>query len=165
MEIKVWVPTESDAQDVRNLAAERRAKAEALHGLCQEIPQVTPQTEARIAHAIAEYGSAAYITPSGAVLDLMTQLANEGDLEAFSRAWVILSRAKPANASFVAAAACSKIMNYLVRHQGISPIAFENWSQANPDWRQDLKRAIRDPAQFGNVIETMVEAIQQKAAN
>src|SRR5689334_5360490 len=59
--------------------------------------------------AIADHGSAAYTPPPGAVLDLMTQLAPENDLESFARAFAILARAKPTNAAFVAVAVPAKI--------------------------------------------------------
>ena len=40
VEVKVWVPTEHDAEDIRNLAAKRRAQAEALFGLSNEVSTV-----------------------------------------------------------------------------------------------------------------------------
>jgi hypothetical protein len=160
-EVKVWVPTEADAEDVRKLAAERRAKAEALYGLSQEVHTVNIETEARIANAIAEQGSAAYTTPSGAVLDLMTQLANEDDLTSFSRAFVILARAKPSNAPFVAAAVPAKISNFLIKHRGIDPSALMKWTQANPSWTEYLKVAVRDPVRFNQVVEAVAQDIKR----
>ncbi|MCB1520490.1 MAG: hypothetical protein KDJ37_07935 [Hyphomicrobiaceae bacterium] len=162
VEVKVWVPTETDANDVRKLAAERRAKALALHGLCEEIRTVTPEKAARIAKAIEDHGSAAYNTPSGAVLDLMTELANEGDLQSFARAFVILARAKPANAQFVAAAVPGKISNFLVNHGGISSNDLNNWAADNPDWSAELQRAVRNPDSFDRVVEAMADAIRKR---
>jgi hypothetical protein len=161
-EVKVWVPTDQDAADIRQLAAERRAKAEALYGLSKEIPAVKPEIEARIAKAIATHGSAAYITPSGAVLDLLTQLANEDDLASFSRAVVILARAKPANAGFVAATVPAKITNFLVKHRGVNHQALIEWTEANPGWEEDLKNAVRNPDRFAQVVETMAMAINRQ---
>lgn len=92
--VTVWVPTLADAEDVKKLAAERRARAEALAGLSEEVPKVNVDTAERIARAIAEHGSKAYITPSGAVLELMKELAKEDDLESFASAFVIIARAK-----------------------------------------------------------------------
>jgi hypothetical protein len=161
-EVKVWVPTEQDAADIRQLAAERRAKAEALYGLSDEVPSVTPENAARIAGAIAEHGSAAYTTPSGAVLDLMTQLAEEDDLASFSRAFIILARAKPANAAFVAAAVPAKITNFLIMHRGVDASALVNWTEANPGWEEDLKNAVRNPVRFQQVVAAMAEAIKRQ---
>ena len=112
-EVTVWVPTEQDAADIRKLAEERRAKAEALKGLSEEVSIVTHDTELRIAQAIAEQGAAAYTTPSGAVLTLLTELTEEGDIGGFSRAFIIFARAKPSNAAFIADAIPAKITNFL----------------------------------------------------
>lgn len=101
--VTVWVPTLADAEDVKKLAAERRARAEALVNLSEEVPKVNVDTAERIARAIAEHGSKAYITPSGAVLELMKELAKEDDLESFASAFVIIARAKPTNAKFITA--------------------------------------------------------------
>jgi hypothetical protein len=160
-EVKVWVPTEGDAEDVRKLAAERRAKAEALHGLSKEVSMVNIETEIRIAKAIAEHGSAAYNTESGAVLDLMTKLADEDDLPSFSRAFVILARAKPANAAFVAAKVPAKISNFLIKHRGVDPATLLKWTGANPGWVDDLKNAVRDPVRFEQVVEAIAESIKR----
>lgn len=161
-EVKVWVPTERDAADIRQLAEERREKAEALHGLSKEVPTVTPEVETLIANAIAKHGSAAYITPSGAVLELLTQLADEDDLASFSRAFVILARAKPANAAFVANAVPAKITNFLVMHRGVDPAALVKWANTHPGWEDDLKNAVRNPARFEQVVAEMAEAIKRR---
>lgn len=159
-EVRVWVPSEKDAADIRNIAAERRAKAEALEGLSKEVRKVSPPTEARIARAIAEHGSSAYTTPSGAVLDLMTELAGEDDLRGFSRAVVILARAKPANAKFVIERVPAKVSNFVIRHRGVSATDLMKWAEANPQWPDDLKNSVRDPEVFERVVETMSESIK-----
>jgi hypothetical protein len=160
--VRVWVPTERDAADVRKLAEKRRAQAEALRGLSEEVPSVTPEIAARIATAIAEHGSAAYTTPSGAVLDLLTQLTEEDDLATFSRAFVILARAKPSNAALVAAAVPAKITNFLVRHRNVDASTLIKWTNANPGWEDDLKNAVRNPKRFEQVVATMAEAIKRQ---
>ena len=160
LEVRVWVPTAEDARDVRNLAAERRAKAEALDGLSQEVTNVNIETELRIAKAIAEHGSKAFNTPSGAVLELMTELSGEDGLVGFARAFIILARAKPSNAAFVAGQVPAKICNFLIRHRGIDSATFVNWSRKNPDWTESLKDAVRDPTRFERTVEDMATAIK-----
>ena len=162
-EVRVWVPSDQDAENVRNLAAKLRAKAEALDGLSREVPSVSPQTEARIAKAIADHGSAAYNTPSGAVLDLMTALANEDNLRGLSRAVVILARAKPANAKFVIDKVPAKVASFLVNHRGVSSDAHYKWSLANPSWADDLKNSARDPERFASVVEAMAKSVRAYA--
>lgn len=151
-EVRVWVPTEQDANDIRNLAADRRAKAKALAGLDEGIKSMPPETLHRIAEAIASQGSAAYTTPSGPVLDLLTKLAEEDDLASFSRAFILLARAAPARAAFVAGAVPAKIS------------ALIKWTESNPDWTEELKNALRDPDLFVRVVEDFASAIKQGAA-
>ncbi|MGY3146763.1 hypothetical protein ACVWYQ_003762 [Bradyrhizobium sp. USDA 3397] len=163
-EVRVWVPTEQDANDIRNLAADRRAKAKALAGLDEGIKSMPPETLHRIAEAIASQGSAAYTTPSGPVLDLLTKLAEEDDLASFSRAFILLARAEPANAAFVAGAVPAKISNFLIKHRGVKATALIKWTESNPDWAEKLKNALRDPDLFVRVIEGFASAIKQGAA-
>jgi len=159
-EVKVWVPTKMDADDVRELAAARRANAEALQGLSKEVGRVNDETEKRIARAIAEFGSAAYITPSGAVLDLMTQLSEEDDLESFSRAFVIIARAKPINAGFIENCVPAKIHNFFIKHRGVELKALLKWTSANPQWADELKAAVRNPVQFKKTVNAMAAEIK-----
>jgi hypothetical protein len=159
-EIRVWVPSERDAEDIRKLAAERRAKAEALDGLSKEVPTVSPETEARIAIAIAEHGSAAYTTPSGAVLHLLSELASEDNLRAFSRAVVILTRAKPSKARFVIDHVPAKVSNFIIRQRGISTTDFTKWASTHPEWPDNLKQSVRNPNEFERAVEAMAKNIK-----
>lgn len=162
-EVKVWVPTPNDAEDIRNLAAERRARAEALDGLSREVSTVSQVREMRIAQAIAEFGSSAYTVPTGAVLTLMTDLSNEDDLVGFARAYVILARAKPAFATAVESAVPRKITNFLIKHRGINAATLLRWSEENRGWQDTLRRAVRDPLTFERVVEDMAAEIKALA--
>lgn len=161
-EVTVWVPTQGDAEAVRKLAEERRLMAENLHGLSRDIRGVSPKTEAEIAHAISEYGSKAYTTEPGAILDLMTRLTDEDDLEGFSRAVVILARAKPINACLVFDRVPVKIMNYLMRQGLIDYDVAERWKRRNPGWEDLLKGAVRDTARFRGVVEEVAQSIYRE---
>jgi hypothetical protein len=158
-EVKVWVPKEQDARDIRVLAAERRAKVGALDGLSKEIENVTLETETRIAEAIAQHGSAAFNHSSGAVLDLMTNLADAGDLEGLSKAFVMLARAKPAKAAFIANLVPAKVSNFLVKHRGIDAVALDAWCERNQGWTERLKSSLRDPAHFVSTVGSIAEEI------
>ncbi len=159
-EVTVWVPTSEDAEDVKKLAEEARSRVEALHGLSEEVRTVNIETEKRIAKAIAEHGSKAYTTPSGAVLELMTELAREDDLQGFSRAVVILARAKPANAHYVVGSVPAKVSNFLIGHRGVTAAKMVQWGERHPEWADDLKVTVRDPMRFEAVVEAMAEAIK-----
>jgi len=159
-EVTVWVPTRQDADDIKTLASERRAKAEALHGLSQEVKSVSPSTEARIAAAIEERGSAAYIHYNGPVLELLSDLAEEDDLEGFSRAFVILARSSPMHAPSVASFVPAKIGTFLAKHRGVDVASFQRWTEANPGWADALEAAVRHPTQFAGLVETMAIEIK-----
>lgn len=159
-EVKVWVPTEADADDVRKLAAERRSRAENLDGLSDKVPLVTPETQTRIAVAMAQHGSAAYTTPSGAILTLMTDLMDAQDLVAFSVTVAVLAHARPSNAPYVISAVPAKVSDFLVKYRGIDGRDLTAWTQANPDWTDQLKITVRDPDQFPSAVEQMAAAIK-----
>jgi hypothetical protein len=163
-EVRVWVPTDQDADYIRNLAAERRSQAETLPGLCEGVTGMTVDQAARIIDAVANQGSAAYTTPSGPILTLLSELAEEGDLASLSRAFIIFARARPANADFVANMVPPKISDYLIRHRGTSAIAMVKWSQTNPNWADELKSALRDPARFEQAVDELSKAIEHEAA-
>lgn len=159
-DVRVWVPTEDDAEKIRNLAEELRRNAEQLQGLSERIETVNDETQMRIAEAIAQQGSKAYNTESGAVLTLMTKLAQEGDLEGFAIAVNMLARAKPANARFVTNAIPAKISNYLILQRNVERNAFLRWTGENPAWADTLKEVVRHPMQFAAAVDSMVEQIK-----
>lgn len=162
--VTVWVPTTADAEDVKKLAAERRARAEALAGLSDEVPKVNVETAERLARAIVEHGSKAYTTPSGAVLELMKELAKEDDLASFANAFIIIARAKPANANFIAARVPAMISEFLIRHRGIDGGVMGKWATSNRDWANELKAAVRDPERFPQVVESLAQTIKSSQA-
>lgn len=163
-EVKVWVPTEKDADDVRKLAAERRSRAEKLEGLSEKVSLVTRETQNSIAVAMAQHGSAAYDTPSGAILTLMTDLMDAGDLAAFSITVAVLARARPSSAPYVISAVPAKVSNFLVKYRSINSRDLTAWTQANPDWTDQLKDTVRDPEQFPRVVEQIAAAIKSSRA-
>jgi hypothetical protein len=89
-------------------------------------------------------------------------LTEEDDLAVFSRAFVIIARAKPANAAFIAAAVPAKITNFLVTHRGVDPSTLTKWGKSHPGWEDDLKDAVRDPTRFESVVSSIAEEIRSK---
>lgn len=114
-------------------------------------------TATAILDAIQSHGSKAYITPSGPVLTLLSELAARGDLRSFSNAFVIFARAKPANAGYVEKSIPAKILNqYVHRHRGITLTEFNRWRSTNQDWAQRLKDTVRDAELFEQTVEQMI---------
>ena len=118
----------------------------------------------RIVTAISKQGDKAYVTESGAILDLMTQLANENNLQGLSLAFVIFAYAKPANATYVANRIPAMISNFMIDHRGVKESALRKWANANPPWDKKLMNALRHPIRFERMVERMVSAINQAAA-
>ena len=118
--------------------------------------------ETEIADAIAQQGSSDFVTPSGAIMTLMTTLAERGDIEGFSEAFIAFARAKPGNALFVESGAAAKILNgYIFHHLNLSPDAFLRWERGNPAWGGTIKAALREPARFVEVVNHMANSIRQ----
>jgi predicted membrane chloride channel (bestrophin family) len=163
-EVRVWVPSRQDAEDIRKLAAERRSLAEAqFHTLAQK--EYAMNLEANIADAIDQQDSPDYITPSGAMLTLMTKLAEEGELMGFSRAFLAFARAQPRNASLVQSSAPAKILNgYFFKHRDLKNGAYERWERANPAWGDTIIAALREPERFAQVVSEMADDFQKAAA-
>ncbi len=114
-------------------------------------------TAASILDAIQSHGSKAYITPSGPVLTLLSDLAGRGDLRSFSNAFVIFARAKPASAGYVEAEVPAKILNcYLHGHRGVTLAEFTQWRSKNADWAQRLKDGLRNAERFERTVKQMV---------
>lgn len=160
-EVRVWVPTDQDAADVRQLAAERRALAEAaLQGDNKKVTEMEIQEE--INAAIAAQGSPEYITPSGPTLTLMSKLARQGDLEGFAQTFTTFARVRPANARFVENAAPAKILNgYFIEHLKLDAQTFLRWERENRDWGKWIIAALREPSRFVAVVSAMAEGIRQ----
>jgi len=156
-EVRVWVPTEDDAREIRELAERKRASAEWLHGLKEGVSNMDTTTAAAIIEAIRAQGSSAYSTPSGPVLTLLSDLAHRGDLHSFSNAFVIFARARPANAGYVEDSVPGKILNQFFhgRHK-ITLIEFERWRSKNPAWAERLKATVRDADLFARTVENML---------
>lgn len=160
VEVRVWVPTEEDAIVVRKLAEEARKKATDLSGLFEEKLAVKASTIERTLEAIAAQGSAAYITPSGAVLTLLSELAEEGDIEGLATAYGYFARAKPRNAAYVAEEIPAKILNwYFCRRMGLNGTSVLQWTGDNPDWAEQIKSALAEPETFGRLVRSMATAI------
>lgn len=79
----------------------------------------------------------------------------------FSRAFIILARAKPTNAASVASFIPRKVSNFLIKHRAVDPAAMIKWTHGHPDWADLLKSAVRDPARFEDVVETMAQQMKQ----
>jgi hypothetical protein len=166
-EVRV-LPPEAEAvmahvRDGRSGKAQHWAETggpEAVNAMRDALAAIGVRDALRLAAAIADLGSDAYIVPSGPVLELMSELAEEGELETFSRAYGLFAAIRPASARSVRDAVPAKISSrYLARHRGLGPSRIMSWASVNPDWPDRLKEAVGEPVLFARTVERMAESI------
>lgn len=165
-EVRVWVPTREDADKVLKFSANLRAKALEFDGLdkLEGVKKLMCSNNfIRTMEAVATQGSIAYTTPSGPVLTLLTELAEEGHLVDVANAFIIFARAHPLNAPFVAKSVAAKILNgYICRRVGISAVDFLRWETSHTDWADKLENQLRQPHLFEHTINEIITELAKK---
>lgn len=138
--------------------------AEAANALRDALAAIGVRNARRVADAISQLGSDAYITPSGPVLELLSELAEEGEVETFAKAYGLFASIRPMNAGFVRESVPAKISSrYLARHRGIDASKIMSWASDNPDWPDRLKETVGKPALFALTVDAMADAIASAA--
>lgn len=135
---------------------------ELINALREALSAIGVDKALRVAEAIALQDSSAYSTPSGAVLELLSELAAAGQIETFAHAVNLFATVRPANAAFVKASVPAKISDrYWVGKLGLRPGALLAWSAKNPHWSETLKISAADPADFIRNVEAFATAVQE----
>lgn len=138
---------------------------ERLMALREALASVGVDNALRIAGAIAEQGSDAYTTPSGAMLDLLSRLAAEGELETFARAVDLAATIHPQNAAFVRSKAPAKIAsNYFGARLQLPMHDFVAWADDNPQWPDRLVSDLTSPERFQATVEAIADEVRGRAA-
>ncbi|MBI6557974.1 hypothetical protein LN426_14570 [Pseudomonas syringae] len=162
VEVRVWAPTADAAADIRQYAEKLRRDVEQIHGLDEVCNLMNQENYKRIKEAILKQGSPAYITESGPVLELLTELALEGHLRAISSAFNEFSKAKPGNMLFVKESIPAKILNhYWLNFLKLNSESLALWVDKNPEWASTMKSKVRDPAQFENFVNFAADKIRR----
>jgi hypothetical protein len=137
---------------------------EATSALREALAAIGVRNALRVTEAIIRFGSDAYITPSGPALDLLTKLAEEGEIEIFSKVFRLFAGIRPQNAEFMRSLVPAKITSgYLARHRGLSLRKFTAFSAAHPDWAQTLKSSVDEPVRFARTVDAMAAAVAEAA--
>jgi glutamyl-tRNA synthetase len=114
----------------------------------------------RINAALSQQGSHEYITPSGATLTLLTELAREGKLAAMSQAYNALKVKYPENAQYVASSVPAKLTNgYFIKFLNLDVLRVVQWEQKNPSWAQQSITALDNSETFASEIAQMARRI------
>ena len=118
----------------------------------------------RVADAVAQQGSDAYVTPSGAVLTLLTELAQQGDIVTFARTYALFAKVHRSNSRFVRESIPAKILSgYFARNLGLEFHKTSAWAEQTPAWKTELKAALSEPALFVSTVERMANQVRGAA--
>ena len=110
----------------------------------------------RIDRALQEQNSHEYITPSGATLTLLTELAVEGKLAAMSLAYITFKGKYEPNAKRVAERVPAKLTNgYFIKFLNLDALRVVRWEQKNPLWAQQSIDALQVPNVFAQEVSEM----------
>jgi hypothetical protein len=132
----------------------------AIRALHDALASIGIQDSRRVADAISRFGSDAYNTPSGPVLDLLTNLAEQGEIETLAKAYTLFATIQPASAHLVRESVPAKISSgYLARYRRLNMTKFLAWADRHPDWPDQLKGSVSKPALFAATVNAMVDSI------
>lgn len=133
---------------------------EAANAIRDALAAIGVSDALRVADAITEQGSKAYIQPSGAVLEILSDLAKRGEMAKFSRAVNLFSTIHPANAAVVLESVPAKISaQYLGGTLRLNMSNFMAWTAKRPDWADDLRKAVTSPGAFVHTVDLMAAEI------
>lgn len=128
--------------------------AEAARTLHDALAAIGVRNARRVADAISRFGSDAYITPSGPVLELLSTLAEEGEVETLAKAYGLFAILRPLNASYVRESIPAKISSrYLASHRRLDASKILAWASDHPDWPDQLRR--RSPSRRYSLSRSM----------
>jgi hypothetical protein len=114
----------------------------------------------RVAEAVVDKGSETQITPPGPILELLSKLAEDGELVAVSRAWRVFKMIHPESADLLRESVPAKILSpYLARNRGVDDGRMVGWMSTRSEWAEAAKAALHDPAHFKKTVDEMADAI------
>jgi hypothetical protein len=116
------------------------------------------EDKARIEIAIKSQGTSRHITPSGSILDLLTEFAREEKLAEMAQAFIRFQSVNRLNAGFVQESVPGKVLNwYFVKGAPISFSTFDKWakSEQRKNWAEQIKNALANATQFESLVRQM----------
>lgn len=133
---------------------------EAVEALAVALSATGIEQATCVAEAIVGKGSETHITPSGPILEMLSKLAEDGQLIAVSRAWRVFKMIHPESADLLRHSVPAKILSpYLARNRGIDAGRMVRWMSTRSEWAEAAKAALHDPAHFKKTVDEMADAI------
>lgn len=114
-----------------------------------------------IAGALLEYGDRRHIVASGSLREVLSQIAQDGDLEVFVHALNVFALIFPVSARQLRDAVPAKILNdFVARNQNVPIAGAFRWMADNPDWADSLRATANHPRGFTTAVEAMVAGMR-----
>lgn len=114
-----------------------------------------------IAKALLAYGDKRHIVASGSLREVLSLIANDGDLDVFAHALNVFALIIPASARELRDAVPAKILNEFIARNRQVPIAGAfRWMNDHPDWAETLRATATDPARVTTTVDTIVEEMR-----
>lgn len=140
--------------------AEDGGKA-AIDALADVLSAIGVRNALRVADAIVQYGSDAFDRPAGPALELLSSLAEEGEVETFAKAVRVFEGVHPQSARSIRASIPAKISSlYLARHRGYGAARLFAYTNAHPDWAERLRAGAADPGRFSATVDAIAAEIE-----
>jgi hypothetical protein len=140
--------------------------AEATRALHDALATIGVRNAQRVADDISRVGAAAYTSTSGPVLELLTTLAEDGEIETLAKAYGLFASIQPKSAAFIRGVVPARISSgYLVRHRGLGVSKISLWAYDHPDWHDKLKAAIARPVLFASTVDALADSISRMRAS
>lgn len=114
-----------------------------------------------IVEALLSYGDDRYIVTSGSLHEVLSQIANDGELDVFVHTLNVFAHILPHSAQELRDAVPAKIINQFVARNQSVPIgdAFR-WMEKNPDWADRLRGSSVKATDFTAVVNTMIDEMR-----
>jgi hypothetical protein len=122
-------------------------------------------TRAAVAEAILEHGSPRFTVAEGRMLDLLSEIAQRGDLTAFSEACHAYCTAFPKSRRVLEDYAPVKILSaYVCRQPDVDQSKAEQLRAADPQWADRIKDALWTPQGLKAVAEELHDQLRTLSA-
>lgn len=144
-EVRLWAASKTDAEELRNHAEELMMGTidNSLKRFGEENNISVAVVDSTLA-AIRAQNSREFTSPSGATLELLTDLLRAGAVRDANAAYLMFTKAHPGNALHVAGQIPGKVLNrYLLSKLDFRGTErFMAWQKKRPDWTDEVQNAL-----------------------
>lgn len=115
----------------------------------------------QVADAAMQFGSDAFDRPAGALLDLLSRLAEQGELDVFAEVVRIFEMMHPESSRSIRSSVPVKIVSrYLGGNLSLSASHILAYDASEPGWRERLQNDASDPVRFVETVRSVAAGIE-----